>query len=133
MKFAKFSKCAVFSAALILASTILASTAFASTKGSLELTNPVMVNGTTLKPGDYKVEWDGAGPNVEISILQGKKVLAKVPGQVVELPAPAPNSAAIVRDNGSGAKTLAGVRFGGKKFSLELGETSDGMQGGSSK
>jgi hypothetical protein len=128
MKFATLSKTMVLSVALILAST-----AFASTKGSLEINNPVMVNGTTLKPGDYKVEWDGAGPNVEVSILQGKKVLAKMTAQLVELQVPSPNNAAIVRDNGNGAKTLAGVRFEGKKFSLELGQAADGMPGGSSK
>jgi hypothetical protein len=138
MKYATLTKSLVLSAALILASmilasTVLASSAFASTKATLEITNPVMVNGTTLKPGDYKVEWDGAGPNVEVSILQGKKVLAKVQGQLVELPAPSPSNAAIVRENGSGPKTLAGVRFGGKKLSLELSETGENMQGGSSK
>jgi hypothetical protein len=112
----------------------LASSAFASTKASLQIENPVMVNGTALKPGDYKVEWDGSGPNVEVSILQGKKVVAKVAAQVVELQTPAANSAAVTRDNGSGTKTLAGVRFEGKKFSLELGEASGSMQGeGSSK
>jgi hypothetical protein len=79
------------------------------------------------------VEWDGAGPNVEVSILQGKKVLAKMTAQLVELQVPSPNNAAIVRDNGNGAKTLAGVRFEGKKFSLELGQAADGMPGGSSK
>jgi hypothetical protein len=128
MKFATLSKSVVFGAALILAST-----AFASTKGSLELSNPVTVNGTTLKPGDYKVEWDGTGPNVEVSILQGKKVLAKVPAQVVELPEASSNSAAVTRDTGSGPKSLAGVRFEGKKFALDLTPTSESMQGGSSK
>jgi len=33
----------------------------------------------------------------------------------------------------SGPNTLAGLRFQGKKISLELGQASDGMQGGSSK
>jgi hypothetical protein len=133
MKYTTLTKSLVFSAALILASTTLASTAFASNKASLELSNSVMVNGTTLKAGDYKVEWEGAGPNVEVSILQGKKVIAKVPAQLVELQAPSPSNAAIVQENGSGPKKLAAVRFEGKKFSLDLGENSDNMQGGSSK
>ena len=133
MKYTTLTKSLVFSAALILASTTLASTAFASNKASLELSNSVMVNGTTLKAGDYKVEWEGAGPNVEVSILQGKKEIAKVPAQLVELQAASPSNAAIVQENGSGLKKLAAVRFEGKKFSLDLGENSDNMQGGSSK
>jgi len=129
MNFATISKSVVLSLAVLLASS-----AFASTKGSLQLINPAIVNGTTLKPGDYKVEWEGSGPNVELSILKGKKVLAKVPAHVVELQTPASNDAAVTRQNGGGPNTLAGVRFQGKKFALDLADGSDSMQAnGSSK
>ncbi|MGC2136266.1 MAG: hypothetical protein WA627_00735, partial [Candidatus Sulfotelmatobacter sp.] len=117
MKFAIVSKSLVLGLALLLASS-----AFAGTKGSLQISNPVNVNGTTLKPGDYKVQWEGAGPNVELSILHGKNVVAKVPARVVELQTPAPSDAAVTRANDSGPSTLAGLRFEGKKFALELGE-----------
>jgi len=128
MKFATVSKSLVLGLALLLASS-----AFAGTKASLELSNPVIVNGTTIKPGDYKLEWEGSGPSVELSIMQGKTVVAKVPARVVDLPTPAANSAAITRKNDSGPSSLAGVHFQGKRFALELGEASDGMQAGSSK
>jgi hypothetical protein len=128
MKFATVTKSVVLGLALVLASS-----AFAATKASLQLANPVSVNGTTLKAGDYKLEWDGAGPNVELSILKGKNVVAKVPAHVVELQTPAANDAAVTRENGGGPNTLAGVRFQGKKTALELGDSSDSMAGGSSK
>jgi hypothetical protein len=128
MKFATISKSAVLGLAVVLAST-----AFAATKGSLQLTNPVTVNGTMLKAGDYRLEWEGAGPNVELSILKGKDVVTKVPAHLVELQVPASDDAAVTRENGSGPNTLAGVRFHGKKTALELGDSSDGMAGGSSK
>jgi len=64
---------------------LLATSAFAANKGSLTVQEPMTVNGTQLKPGDYKVEWDGNGPSVELSITQGKKVIAKVPAHVVNL------------------------------------------------
>jgi hypothetical protein len=51
----------------------------------------------------------------------------------VELQTPSSNDAAVTRKNDSGPNTLAGVRFQGKKFAIELGESSDGMQAGSSK
>ena len=127
MKFATVSKSLVLALAVMLASS-----AFAATKGSLSLSNPVLVNGTTLKPGDYKVQWDGTGPNVELSILKGKNVVAKVPAHVVELPSAASNDAAVTHTNDSGPNTLAGIRFSGKKTALELGD-GDGMGGGSSK
>jgi len=128
MKFATVAKSLVMGLALLLASS-----AFAATKGSLQLSNPVLVNGTTLKPGEYKVQWEGSGPNVELSIMQGKKVLAKASAHIVELQSPSANDAAVTQKNDSGPNSLSGVRFQGKKIALDLGEVSDGMQAGSSK
>ena len=127
MKFATVSKSLVLGLAMLLAST-----AFAANKANLQLSNPTLVNGTTLKPGDYKIQWEGAGPNVELSILQGKKVVTTVPAHVVELQSPASNDAAVTHQNASGPNSLAGVRFQGKKTALELGDASDNMQGGGS-
>jgi hypothetical protein len=128
MKFATVSKSVMLGLALLLASS-----AFAATKGSLQISHPVTVNGTQLKPGDYKVEWDGSGSNVEVSILQGKNVIAKAPAHLVDLSSASANNAAVTRTNSDGSSSLAGVRFGGKKVSLEFGEASEAMQAGSSK
>ena len=128
MKFATVSKSLVVGLALLLAAS-----AFAATKGTLQLNNPTTVNGVKLKPGEYKVQWDGAGPNVEVSILQGKSVLAKAPARLVDLSAASPHSAAVIMRNDDGTSTLSGIRFEGKKFALEVGSASDGTQAGSSK
>ena len=128
MKFATISKSLIMGLALLLASS-----AFAAEKASLTLSHPATVNGTTLKAGDYKLQWDGNGPNVEVSIVQGKKVVAKVPAKIVDLGSTTQNNAAVMRVNSDGTSTLAGARFEGKKYGLELGEASDGMQPGSSK
>jgi hypothetical protein len=101
---------------------LLATSAFAANKGSLTVQEPMTVNGTQLKPGDYKVQWDGNGPSVELSITQGKKVIAKVPAHVVNLETPSQSDAAVVRNNGDGSKSLSEVRLSGKKFSLAVGE-----------
>ncbi len=126
MKFATVSKSLVMGLALLLASS-----AFAGTKAVLTLNNPTTVNGMKLKAGDYKLEWDGSGPSVELSIVQGKNVVAKVPAKVVDLNAPSSNNAAVTKQNSDGTTSLAGVRFQGKKFALEVGEGSDNMQGSS--
>jgi hypothetical protein len=101
---------------------LLATSAFAANKGSLSVQEPLTINGTQLRPGDYKVEWEGNGPSVEVSITQGKKVIAKVPAHVVSLETPSPSDAAVVKNNGDGTKSLTEVRISGKKFSLALGE-----------
>jgi hypothetical protein len=128
MKFATISKNLVIGASLLLATS-----AFAATKANLTLQDATTVNGTRLKAGDYKLQWDGSGPSVEVSIIQGKNVIAKVPAKVVDLSAPAQNTAAIVQKNGDGSTTLSGARFEGKKYALDLGQSGDSMQSGSSK
>ncbi|MGB8063309.1 MAG: hypothetical protein WCF26_15555 [Candidatus Sulfotelmatobacter sp.] len=128
MKFATVSKTLIMGVALLLASS-----AFAVTKANLSLRHPTNVNGTTLSSGDYKLEWDGTGPDVEVSILQGKKVIAKVPAKLVDVSTPYQNDAAVVKQNGDGSASLAEARFQGKKFKLDIGEANDGMQAGSSK
>ena len=128
MKFTTVSKSVVMGLAVLLASS-----AFAATKANLVLNNPTTINGTKLKAGEYKLEWDGTGPNVEVSVLQGKKVVAKVPAKVIDLPSAAQNDAAVVTKNDDGSTTLAGARFQGKKYGIDLSQSSDGMQAGSSK
>ena len=128
MKFATVSKSLVLCLALMLASS-----AFAVSKANLTLNNPTSINGTKLSAGDYKLEWDGNGPNVEVSIVKNKKVVAKVTAKIVDLDKAPGNDAALLKQNGDGTTTLAGARFQGKKFALELGDSGDGMQSGSSK
>jgi hypothetical protein len=128
MKFATVSKSAVLGLALLLASS-----AFAGTKGTLQLATSATVNGTQLKAGAYKLQWEGSGPNVEVSILQGKNVIAKVSAHVVDLSSAPDYDTAVVKKSGDGVNMLTGVRFGGKKFALELGESSGGMPTGSSE
>lgn len=101
---------------------LLATSAFAANKGSLQVQEPISVNGQQLKPGDYKVQWDGSGPNVEVSIMQGKKVVTKVPAHVVDLSSASNADAAVVKNNADGSKSLSEVRFSGKKYALAVGE-----------
>jgi hypothetical protein len=128
MKFSTVSKSLILGLALVLASS-----AFAATKGSLTLSNPTTVNGTTLKAGDYKLQWDGSGPNVEVSIMQGRTVVTKVQAKVVDLAAAPDYSAAVVTKNADGTASLAGARFEGKKFALEIGDSTSAMDSGASK
>lgn len=123
MRFATVSKFMVLGLAILLAAS-----AFAGTKGDLQISDPVTVNGTTLKPGEYRLQWDGNGPNVELSFIQGKKVIAKAPAHIVELQSPAANDAAVITSTDKGGRSLAGVRFQGKKIALDLTESGEAMQ-----
>ena len=127
MNFKNFAK-----SLLVTITILLASTAFAATKASLTLEHPATINGTTLKPGDYKLEWEGTGPNVEVTVLHGKNIVAKVPARLVDMTYPSQNNA-VVFNNSNGSNTVTGARFQGRKYGLEIGESGGDMAVGSSK
>jgi hypothetical protein len=113
----KLSKSLVLGMALALATS-----AFAANKTSLQVTEPLQVNGTKLAPGDYNVQWDGNGPSVEMSIMKGKNVVAKVPAQIVNLDEASPANATVVKRNDDGTRSLTQIRVSGKKYALAVGE-----------
>jgi hypothetical protein len=122
MKFTTVTKSLVLALALFIASS-----AFAAAKATIQLHNVTTINGTQLKPGEYKLQWDGSGPNVEVSILQGKNVVTKVQAKLVDLDYKPANDAAVTKKNDDGSVSLTGVRFEGKKQALQIGDSGDGM------
>jgi hypothetical protein len=127
MKSSQLSKGLLLGLALLLATS-----AFAANKGSLQVSDPVMVSGKQLAPGAYTVEWEGNGPNVELNILQGKKVVATMPARLIDLNRSADGDSAVVRKNDDGSRTLAEIRFAGKKYALALGNESAKAEAGDS-
>jgi hypothetical protein len=130
MKFANISKGLLLGLALLLATSAFA----AANQGSMQLQDPVTVSGKQLRAGDYSVKWDGNGPNVQLSILKGNKVVATTPARLIDLNEKSNNDAAVVQNNGDGSKSLAEIHFSGKKYALAIGSDSARMDGnGSSK
>ena len=122
----------MFKGLLLGLALLLATSAFAANKGSLQVSDPVMVSGKQLAPGAYTVEWEGNGPNVELNILQGKKVVATMPARLIDLNRSADGDSAVVRKNDDGSRTLAEIRFAGKKYALALGNESAKAEAGDS-
>ena len=101
---------------------LLATGAFAANKTTLQVSEPTQINGTKLAPGDYRLQWEGNGPSVEVSIMKGKNVVAKVPAQVVNLDTPSPSDAAVVTRAQDGTRNITQIRMSGKKYALAVGE-----------
>ena len=101
---------------------LLASSAFASNKGSLQVRETLEVSGQQIAPGDYSVRWDGTGANVEVSIMKGKKEVAKTTAKVIALDKPYDFDSAVV-DHNNGKAAISQLRFAGKKVALEIGST----------
>jgi len=123
MKSSLFSKLMFATLALALTTSAIAASSD-SHKSNFEISAATQVNGTELPAGDYTAKWEGSGPTVQVSIMQGKKVVATVPAQVVALDRPASNTQAEIKSNSNGDRELTSLQFSGKKFSLELGTES---------
>jgi hypothetical protein len=123
MKSPLFSKLMTLMVALLLAGSAFA--AGASHKGTLEVADPVLVNGKQIAPGSYTVVWDGDGPDTSLHIMKGGKEIATAPCKVVTLDQKASQDATEVKTN-SGSRELSAVRFSGQKYQLDVAQ--DGTQ-----
>ena len=127
MKFGNISKGLLLGLALLLATSVFA----ASNKGSMQLLDAVTVSGKQLPAGDYSVKWDGTGPNVELNILKGNKVVATTSARLIDLSEKPNNDAAVVKNNDDGSRALTEIHFGGKKYALAIGQETASMDGSS--
>ena len=103
---------------------LFATTALAAEKGSMKLFDPTQVNGVQLSPGDYALQWEGTGNNVQVQILQGKRVVATTAAALVQLKAPASQNMTSARSAGNNAKALTEVEFRGKSYALAIGSNA---------
>jgi hypothetical protein len=94
--------------------------------GKFTISEPVKVGSTELKPGSYKVEWDGSGDAVQVKILQGKNTVATTSGKVVNHDTPAPYNAVILNDASGGGRAISEIDFGKRKEALVLSEGQTG-------
>jgi hypothetical protein len=108
--------------AAIVALMLMAAVALlAAPKNSanVTLTETVTVNGASLPPGDYHVVWQGTGPSVEATILQGKKVLASAPATLVDAKSEY-DGAVETSDGNNNSKALEAIDW--SKRSLRFGQ-----------
>lgn len=116
-------KASRLSAVLFIAALSLPVTALAGaiTKESLHLFETVKIQGKTLSPGDYRVEWDGSGPNVKLDIVQGRDTLATVPAKIVTKSTKSEQDGYTLK-NDHGNQELMSIFFNGKDFSVQIPE-----------
>ena len=123
MKLSKLSL-AFFGSALLLSSAAVAGD---SNKGSLNLYEKVTVEGKALNPGKYTITWDGSGPNVQVTVSQGKQTVATFSARLAEQTTRNTEDAYGSSADTDGARTLTAIYPNGKRFSIEL-ETKSASQ-----
>jgi hypothetical protein len=121
----------IYKGLLLAATLLIATSALAANKGSLNISQPVTVNGTKLAAGDYQVKWEGTGPNVELNITKSKKVVVTVPARLVELSRPERNSASVTQMAEDGTTSLTEIFFSGKNYELSIGQEAASVESGS--
>lgn len=100
----------------------VATGAVAGTRQSMtvELRSASTLNGKEIAPGTYKVSWTGAGPEVKVSFLRGKKLVVEAPGKFVERNSKAADDGLVCRKGESGPPLISEIRFGGENRVLVL-------------
>jgi hypothetical protein len=98
--------------------------AFAKDKNETRITlsDSAQVGTTDLKPGDYTLQWEGNGPDVQVKVLKGKNVVATVPAKLAQGTSGYAN--AITTRTVNNVKTLDQVDFAGGKQTLVFGEAA---------
>jgi hypothetical protein len=115
-------------AALLLCSGAVASE---NNKGTLRLSDKVSLEGKVLAPGTYKVEWQGSGPSVQVTILKDKETVATFSARLSDLTTPSRANAYGTESGADGSRLLTTIYFGGKKFSLQVEQKQAGQSANS--
>jgi len=127
----KFSKVSIL---LIGSAFAFSSGAFArdanTNKGKLHLQDKTIVDGKPLDPGNYTVEWTGAGPTVEVTLLHGKQTVATFPAHIMEQSTPNHNDAYGSAPESDGSRRLTVIYISGKRTNLELEQNQASQQAG---
>jgi hypothetical protein len=85
---------------------------------SVEISNAVQVGGEQLQPGNYKVEWQGTGPEIKVNFVRDGKTVATVPGTLKTNDAQVTQDEIVTDTTRADIQTLTEIDFGRNKEAL---------------
>jgi len=94
---------------------------------SVEIFDAVQIGATELKPGNYKVEWQGSGPAVEVSFLRNGKTVVTVPATLRTNSDHVTQDSILIEATSAGTSTLKEIDFGHQKEALVFDQNPGGM------
>ena len=86
----------------------------------MHLYGKAKLEGTLLTPGDYKVEWSGTGPNVELNLVQGRDTVATVPARVEAESTSNEHDGYVLQPAKNGGESIEEIFFSGAKYDLKI-------------
>ena len=120
----KYLQCLAILSALALLSPL---GAFARDNShSVDIFDAVQIGGTQLKPGNYKVEWQGEGPTVQVSFQHNGKTVLTAPATLKTNDAEVTQDA-IKIETSTDTSTLKEIDFGHQKQALVFDQNPVGM------
>ena len=94
---------------------------------SVEFSDVVQIGSTKLKPGNYKVKWQGPGPTVQVSFQHNGKTVVTVPGTLKTNDDRVTQDAIVTEATTTGTSTLKEIDFGHQKLALVFDQNPGGM------
>jgi hypothetical protein len=94
---------------------------------SVDISDVVQVGSVQLKPGNYKVEWQGTGPAVQVSFQQNGKTVVTVPGTLKTNDDQVTQDGIVTEATSANTRVLEEIDFGHQKEALVVGQNPGGM------
>jgi hypothetical protein len=94
---------------------------------SVEIFDVVQIGTTEVKPGNYKVEWQGTGSAVEVTFRRNGKTVVTVPGTFKTNDDQVTQDAIVTERTSAGVSTLKEIDFGHQKEALVFDQNPGGM------
>jgi hypothetical protein len=85
---------------------------------SVDIGDTVRVGSTQLKPGSYKIEWQGTGSTVQVRFLKDGKTVATAPATLRTNDKQLTQDDVLVDEKSSNTKTLDEIDFSHQKEAL---------------
>ncbi len=122
-------RCAKYMVLLATLALLVPLSAFARPKNEhdVNLTAAVQVGSTQLKPGTYKVEWQGNQQSLSVSFVEGGKTVATTQGKMVEQSKPALYDAVVMKTAGKTTR-IEEIDFRGQKDALVFASNQTTMR-----
>ena len=94
---------------------------------SVQIFDVVQIGSTQLQPGNYKVEWQGTGPAVQVSFQQNGKTVVTVPATLKTNDDQVTQDSIRTEATSAGTSTLKEIDFGHQKEALLFDQDPGGM------
>ncbi len=109
-----------YAALLSMLAVLCSASALARDKNqhSVQIPDSVQVGDTQLKPGNYKIEWQGTGPEIQVNFVRDGKTVATVPGTLKTNDPKVTQDEIVTNTTSANARMLEQIDFSRNKESL---------------